>query len=252
MIPALSRINNRLRRDSCRWFGRRNVAIRCAEPVISFTFDDFPHSALTAGGKALEQHGLAGTYYVSLGLMGKDTPTGRIFAEEDLADLVSRGHELGCHTYAHCDAWDTAPADFERSIVENQQAIAKLLPGLTLHSLSYPISCPRPQTKKLAAKHFACCRGGGQGPNAGTADLNFLNAFFLEQSRNNFEAIKQVINLNRSLSGWLIFATHDVAENPTPFGCTPVFFEEVVRCAVESKTRILPVSQALAVATFAA
>jgi peptidoglycan/xylan/chitin deacetylase (PgdA/CDA1 family) len=248
MIPALSRLKYRLRRDSCRWFGRRNVTLRGSEPIISFTFDDFPRSALSTGGKILEQHGLAGTYYASLGLMGTECPTGRIFEPEDLSELVSRGHELGCHTYSHCHAWETAPADFERSIVENQQAMEKLLPGTELRTLSYPISCARPRTKRLAAKHFGCCRGAGQGPNFGTADLNYLNAFFLEQSRDNFEAIRQVIDLNRNLRGWLIFATHDISNDPTPFGCKPAFFEAVVECAARSGARVLSVSNAYAAA----
>lgn len=50
---------------------------------------------------------------------------------------------------------------------------------------------------------------------------------------------------NRDACGWLVFATHDVCESPTPFGCKPAFFEEVVRFAAESGARILPLGQAL-------
>jgi peptidoglycan/xylan/chitin deacetylase (PgdA/CDA1 family) len=32
-------------------------------PVISFTFDDFPRSALVKAGAILRERGLAGTYY---------------------------------------------------------------------------------------------------------------------------------------------------------------------------------------------
>jgi peptidoglycan/xylan/chitin deacetylase (PgdA/CDA1 family) len=48
--------------------------MRNREPMISFTFDDFPRSALHVAGRILEDHGIAGTYYVSLGLMGTLTP----------------------------------------------------------------------------------------------------------------------------------------------------------------------------------
>ena len=91
-------------------------------PVISFTFDDFPRSALLNGGRILHDRGLAGTYYASLGLMGRTAPTGEIFKREDLEELIRQGHELGCHTFDHCDSWETAPAEFEASILRNRDA----------------------------------------------------------------------------------------------------------------------------------
>ena len=53
-------------------------------PVISFTFDDFPRSALLNAGAILRERGLAGTYYASFGLMGTKAPTGEMFEREDL------------------------------------------------------------------------------------------------------------------------------------------------------------------------
>jgi len=100
-------------------------------------------------------------------------------------------------------------------------------------------------TKAKIAKYFQCCRGGGQTVNVGTADLNQLSAYFLEQSRHNIQAIKDLIDHNRRVRGWLIFATHDVSDNPTPYGCTPELFENVVQYAVSSGARILPVIRAL-------
>ena len=40
------------------------------EPVVSFTFDDFPRSALTVGGRVLRAHGWAGTYFTA-GVSGR-------------------------------------------------------------------------------------------------------------------------------------------------------------------------------------
>ena len=90
-------------------------------PVISFTFDDFPRSALMNAGAILRERGLAGTYYASFGLMGRTAPTGEIFTREDLDELIRQGHELACHTFDHCDSWETAPAEFEASILRNQR-----------------------------------------------------------------------------------------------------------------------------------
>lgn len=248
-LSGWNRIRYRLRRDLCKWLGRRRVRIKNSTPLVSFTFDDFPGSALQAGGGILRQHGLSGTYYASLGLMGSETPTGRIFEAGDLEGLIARGHELGCHTYSHCHAWETPPDVFEQSLIENQRALDRLLPGAVFRTMSYPISCARPQTKRRSQEHFACCRGAGQTFNAGNTDLNYLNAFFLEQSRDDFGAIQRVIDGNALAGGWLIFATHDICRNPTPFGCSPVFFDQVVRYAVRSGATILPVFQACQLAT---
>jgi hypothetical protein len=74
-----------------------------------------------------------------------------------------------------------------------------------------------------------------------------LCAFFLEQSRENPEAVKRLIHQNAQARGWLIFATHDVCDTPSRFGCTPSFFEQVVQWSLESGARILPVVEALKV-----
>jgi peptidoglycan/xylan/chitin deacetylase (PgdA/CDA1 family) len=224
---------------------RRPFLIRTAQPLISFTFDDFPRSALLAGGAILNRFGLVGTYYASLGLLGTETASGPIFVADDLKMLLDRGHELGCHTFAHCNSWDTDGTEFENSVFENRAALRRLLPGAEFKSFSYPISLPRPLTKAKVANHFLCCRGGGQTLNAGTADLNQLAAYFLEKSRNQIQEVKDLIDRNRQVSGWLIFATHDIADQPTPFGCPPEFFRQVVQYAVNSGARVLPVVKAL-------
>jgi glycosyltransferase involved in cell wall biosynthesis len=225
----------------------RPFLIQSKRPLISFSFDDFPRSALLAGGGILNRLGLAGTYYASLGLMGKETPSGQIFSSGDLATLFDQGHELGCHTFQHCDSWDTDTKTFEASIVENARALSELYPGVEFETFAYPISLPRPLTKQRVGNYFLSCRGGGQTANIGRADLNQLSAYFLEQSLNDIQAIKDVIDHNRRACGWLIFATHDISDTHTRFGCPPGFFEDVVRYAISSGARILPVVKALEV-----
>jgi peptidoglycan/xylan/chitin deacetylase (PgdA/CDA1 family) len=240
----VTRAQGRYQRASARFLRRRPFTISTQRPIISFTFDDFPRSAMLTGGAILHAHGLAGTYYASLGLMGKEAPTGQIFLPGDLKVLLEQGHELGCHTFGHCHAWDTKPRAFEDAIVQNRQALSELVPGSRFKTLSYPVAVPRPQTKQRASKYFACCRCGGQTFNIGTVDLNYLSAYFLEKSRDAPDLVRQVIDQNQQAPGWLIFATHDICENPTPWGCTPQFFAEIVQYAVDSGARILPVFKA--------
>ena len=243
--PPWSRARGYYRRTAASWVFRRPFAIRTQLPLISFTFDDFPQSALLVGGAILNRFGLAGTYYASLGLVGTDTPSGRIFVPSDLPALLEHGHELGCHTFSHCHSGRTKVSVFLDSIIQNQLALSELLPGAFFRTLSYPISPPQARTKQKVAGHFMCCRGGGQTFNAGTADLNYLSAYFLEKSRGNIQAVRDVVDVNRDARGWLILATHDISPTPSPFGCTPDFFEDVVRYAVSSGARILPVIGAL-------
>jgi peptidoglycan/xylan/chitin deacetylase (PgdA/CDA1 family) len=224
---------------------RRPFKLFSKVPIISFTFDDFPRSALSIGGSILERAGFAGTFYASLGLMGKEAPVGTIFSPGDLQAVPGKGHELGCHTFAHCHSWETSPAAYEQSIIENQKALQELLPGTSFQTFSYPISPPRPRTKQKISRHFICCRGGGQTFNAGITDLNYLKSFFLEQAKGNSQAVKSVIDENTRARGWLIFSTHDVCDQPSLFGCTQRFFEEVVQYAADSGSQILPVARAL-------
>lgn len=234
-----------LKQAACVLF-RKPLSVKSALPLVSFTFDDFPRSAFLEAAPILGRYGLLGTYYVSLGLMGKQSPLGAMFRAEDLKELLRLGHELGCHTFSHCHSWNTAPEVYEGAILKNQQALQALLPGLSFQTFAYPISSPRPGVKKVASKHFLCCRGGGRRPiNAGEVDLNLLSVRFLEKSRLDAGALKAVIEQNAQARGWLIFATHDVCDQPSPFGCTPEFFEQALRWALESGARILPVVEAL-------
>lgn len=223
---------------------KRSLDMRSTDPFISFTFDDFPRSALLTGGPILKAYGIAGTYYASLGLMRRHTAVGEIFFPEDLKDLLAQGHELGCHTYAHLHPWETKPNIFEESIIQNKRALGELLPGVDFKTFSYPFQYPRPKTKRRVAKHFVCCRRGGQRFNAGIIDLNLLDGYFLERSRETPLSVKSLIDQNRRAKGWLIFATHDICDSPTRYGCTPFFFEQIVRYSVDSGARILPVFKA--------
>jgi peptidoglycan/xylan/chitin deacetylase (PgdA/CDA1 family) len=224
--------------------GRRQATIAPKYPIVSFTFDDFPRSALYTGGAILKRYGATGTYFASFGLMGKQAPTGTMFLEEDLTKLFEDGHELGCHTFAHCHPWETKPALFEESVVQNQRALSELRSGTVFRTMSYPLTVPSPETKRRTGRHFTCCRGRGQTFNLGTVDLNCLSSHFLERKLGGPEEALKIIEENRAARGWLIFSTHDISDDPTPWGWTPGYFEDVVRRAVNSGARIMTVAGA--------
>jgi peptidoglycan/xylan/chitin deacetylase (PgdA/CDA1 family) len=240
-----SRIQGRCLRAVGELLFRRPLRMHNTVPYISFTFDDFPRTALHAGGNILGQFGLRGTYYASFGLMGKEAPTGMIFVPDDIKELLVQRHELGCHTFAHLNPWETTPRAFEDSIIKNKRALDELVPGAAFKSHSYPLVGPRPDTKQRAGRYFACCRGGGQTFNIGTVDLNYLKSFFIEHSISNPDFAKEIIDQNSRALGWLIFTTHDIDEIPTRYGCTPSFFKDIVKYSLASGARVLPVTEAL-------
>ena len=212
-------------------------------PIISFTFDDFPRTAYHIGGDILRTHGVRGTYYAALGLVGTLEPVGEISSREDLMNVVADGHELGCHTFGHCHSWDTAPAAFERSIVDNARRLSEWLPKASFKTFAYPLSGPRPNTKRRAATHFSCCRAGGQIYNAAEVDRGLVSAYFLEQAKDP-DSVKRMIDRNSDACGWLIFATHDVCETASRWGCSPGFLEDIVHYASGSGAAVLPVGEA--------
>lgn len=234
-----------VRRNSGRMLFRKLQSVHPQVPLISFTFDDFPRSALLNGGEILHSFRVTGTYYTALGLLGMDSPSGRICVLEDLENALDAGHELGCHTYSHCDSWNSDPKEYEQAILQNRRVLRELIPGARFESFSFPLSSPRPTVKRAASRHFLCCRGGGQTLNADSADLNQLSAFFLEKARDNIQAVRSIIDRNKDARGWLIFVTHDVSSDPSPYGCSREFFRDVVQYAVDSGARILPVIGAL-------
>lgn len=161
---------------------------------------------------------------------------------EVLGNVLSDGHELGCHTYNHPDAWQTGPDLFESSIIENQRALWSIFPGRNFKTFAYPLGNATPRTKRIAGRYFVCSRGGRQTINEGRMDLNNLNGYFLDRRlEESPSSIQTIIDRTCHARGWLIFVTHDVDDDPSPYGCTPDFFEGVVRYAISSGAVILPV-----------
>lgn len=240
-----AQVRSKFHRTCAEHLYRRPLAIHTPRPIISFTFDDFPASALAVGGRILRNFGATGTYYVSLGLAGQIEDTGTMYTLDTLASLHRDGHELGCHTWGHLDSMSTPTSQFLASVDENQRALSGILNGLQFRSFSFPKSAPRAFTKQGVGRKFECCRGGGQTFNTGAADRNYLRAFFIEQAGGDFASIRNVVDRNADAQGWLIFATHDIAPDHTRFGCTPELFEQTVRYAVSSGATILPVAAAL-------
>lgn len=241
----LIRAVSKYRRTAAEYLSCRMVPVKITTPIISFSFDDAPRTAYTHGGEILKSYRADATYYVSLGMLESDSPSGPIASLDDLQRAVKEGHELGCHTFDHKNPWETKPELFVQSVFKNRQALSEIFRELAFTTFAYPICGPRPATKRRIGKLFRCCRGGGQTFNARTTDLNFLKAFFLDvRNGDTIDTVKKLVDENTESRGWLIFATHDIDDNPSRYGCSKKFLGEVVAHAASSGSLLLPVGKA--------
>jgi len=239
------RLRNKYRRHAIGRWERRDFTLTAPVASVSFTFDDFPLSALTEGGRILLDYDVRGTYFVSMQLAGQRSVSGPIASRSEIAIALRDGHELGCHTFEHLDGSKVSADAFERSIETNRLALSEFVPDGRVATFAYPLEGPNLGTKRVAGQRFLACRGGGQSFNAGTVDLNLVKAYFLDRkNRHDLPSVRGLIERNAASRGWLIFATHDVRSEPSDYGCEPGYFADVVRWSVESGARVLPMAQA--------
>lgn len=218
---------------------RHVVPFHLDSPIVSFTFDDFPRSALDVGGRILENEGISGTFYTAFGLADTNTDVGPIGSLHELAACMDRGHEIACHTYDHLDCRRASAREVNESIVRNQ-AVARNL-GLPLfRHFAFPFGYFGIAGKKTAMRHYASARTTMWGLNSDNIDLGLLKGVPI-YSRYETLRLEHYLDELQCRRGWLIFYTHDVSARPSPYGCTPEKLRLVVRRAKEIGASILPV-----------
>ncbi len=244
-LPLRYKLENRLSRVvPFRPFSRRGRT-----PVVTFTFDDFPRSALHAGGPILEAAGAVGTYYVCGGLTGsRDASGAELHTKDDLKDLVAAGHDLACHTFSHRACWDVSAQSLRDELARNKAFLDDLLGDVYLASFAYPFGIGGFTAKRVMAEHFPAARSTDPGMEIGWMDLAQLNAERLYTSTQTENSVRALIRDAVEKRAWLIFYTHDVTEDPSPYGCTPALMQAAVSAAEEAGCRILSMRNALAAA----
>jgi peptidoglycan/xylan/chitin deacetylase (PgdA/CDA1 family) len=210
---------------------------------VSFSFDDFPRTALTVGGKILKGVGARATYYTAVGLMDSVNELGPQFRRDDLHALLQEGHELGNHTFSHVSARATSLADYCEEVTRGNQALTEVLGIIASRNFSYPFGEVTFRVKKRVGQNIPSCRGIFRGLNGPAVDLNLLYANSLYGGTEQLAAAKALIDENTRRKTWLIFYTHDVQPHPSPYGCTPALLEEIVNAVQRSGARIVTVSE---------
>jgi len=215
-----------------------------ARPIISFTFDDFPRSALAIAGFMLLDNGVHGTYYVSMGLMGQESGLGDMFNGDDLQMLIADGHELACHTFSHLYCPRATTGDIQQDCGRNQCAVEDAIGGYRLRNFAFPSGGITWPAKSILKSLYNSCRTVESGINHNPIDLCFLRANPLYSSRPISETYR-LIEQNREQPGWLLLYTHDVREDHSDVGCTPMYFRNILHAAVASGASIMTVAEAV-------
>ena len=218
--------------------------------VISFTFDDCPRTSLSVGGKILARHDCAGTFYIAGGLTDAHENDVACHSLDDLRGALRDGHELASHGFAHARYSRLgrigAIDDIDRNtkFFEDRIGIAK-----PAH-FSYPFGERSVAVKRLLGKRFVTARGIRGGVNRRVADLSDLRANALYSRTTDEAKVGALIQSVSTRSGWLIFYTHDVSPDPSPYGTTLELLDYAVRTAVESGCRVLPIRNAIGAVSY--
>lgn len=235
-------LRGKLRRRLARLRRRRGLAGRPARPIVSFTFDDIPESAAAAGAAALEARGFRGAFYISAGLLGREGPMGRYAAALDVQRLAREGHEIGCHTFSHLECGPAAPDRIAREIEINASALAELCGPL--ETFAYPFGDVSPAAKAELASRFRLLRALHPGLVRRGTDLNQAPAVTVAGAEGEARAALWIERAARRCA-WLILCLHDVAPEPSPWGCTPDTLARLIGQAEALGCEILPPAQAL-------
>lgn len=238
-----------LRDRAQRWLAlrtnRRLLNLQKDTGVISFSFDDAPKSACHRGAAILEKHHCLGTWYVAGALTDTLDQGHMSHSVQDIQNLREKGHHVGCHTFSHiaCSGLDHNQLnnEFQRNDAFLNQC------GLSERPLhfSFPLGAFDLKSKTIAGQRFASCRITGGGIQTGFADLNALKTERLYEKDMPLDTLRQLVQTNAEKKGWLIFYSHDVANTPSPWGCTPELLENAVQLALASGCKVLPVDQAI-------
>jgi peptidoglycan/xylan/chitin deacetylase (PgdA/CDA1 family) len=236
-----ARVDNRLARQ----FRTRLHRLPAGQPMVSFTFDDIPDSAAEVGAPLVEAHGGRATFYVSGGLLQRWSGHWRGSDEAGITALHARGHEIACHTFSHPRLTDIDPATLRAEIAENCRYLTGLDASIKLEDFAYPYGLASLSHKELLADTFRSSRGILPGVNRDIVDLQVLRATPLVCQHIDRDGVDRAFDDLMASGGWLIFYSHDVAESPSPYGCTADLLQHALQAASRRKLPIVTVAAAL-------
>jgi peptidoglycan/xylan/chitin deacetylase (PgdA/CDA1 family) len=247
----MSRLMEQLNRQFTQRLPLKPARSKLQAPLASITFDDFAKSSWTRGGEILRRRDVKGTYYVAGGFSGRTADDGvDYFTDSDLVEVAAAGHEIGCHTFSHQIGQTVGSRALMDDVERNAAYVQDVLGDYVMSSFAYPYGEASPRTKLLFGDRFPNSRGIKKGVNRGIIDLSQLKAIGIEKWWWTPEYIQAAVDRAKAENAWLIFFTHDISDEPSPFGATPQMLEHALDALKAAEIETLPVKHALARAMF--
>lgn len=209
-----------------------------ARPLLTISFDDAPISAAREGAGILSRYRAKGTYFISAGLSGQESHLGLYTTPDDIRALAAAGHEIACHTFTHLDCGRASAADITANLTQNQDALQAMgvAPSQTF---AYPYGDVSPAAKTVLTGRYMASRALHHGLITTGTDLNQAPAVGIEGEDGEQIALDWLQRAQATSGSWLVLYTHDVRDNASAFGCTPVALERILASAIESGFEIV-------------
>jgi peptidoglycan/xylan/chitin deacetylase (PgdA/CDA1 family) len=239
----------RLSRMLARRLPVKTAPARAVRAVASVTFDDFPKSAWDVGGPLMARYGARGTYYTAGTFAGRTVDGIAYYDGDDLNALRAAGHEIGCHGFGHQPVPSLSTAALRADVARNTQFLRPFNGGQAPVSYAFPFGETTMRTKLFYGRRFGTARGVHPAVNSGTLDLAQLSTIGIETYTWNEDRMTRAIAEAKAARGLIVFHTHDVSETPSPYGCTPAMLESVLKALTDAGIPVLPMREAVRVAT---
>jgi hypothetical protein len=111
-------------------------------------------------------------------------------------------------------------------------------------SFAYPHGHASIAAKNLIGRRFPVARGIWFGVNKRRVDFAQLRAVSLEQSFEHRTEVMTALDDAMASNGWILFFTHDVSDNPSPYGCRPDDLARIIEAVLDRGIEILPMKAA--------
>jgi len=236
-------IKAKVTRKLARFQARRVLPINIDRPIVSFSFDDCPKSVINNALKPLENEGWQATIYIAAGLCDTTNHLGLHMSLGDVKAVHASGHEIGDHTYSHCNGSALPLANVLADIVKNQNT----LNGLNIpasQTFAYPYGELTPALKKALGTRFNGSRGIHSHTHETSVDLNQIGSNRLYHGADFNTLLSQIAEL-ADHPGWMTIFTHDVRDNPSDFGCTPSQMKTVIKAVKDSGADVITIADTI-------
>jgi peptidoglycan/xylan/chitin deacetylase (PgdA/CDA1 family) len=248
--PFRKRFSTSLGRKLTRFLAKqeksRSVSMATPRPMASFTFDDVPASAHINGARVLDSHGVKGTFYIASGTCGTEDTHWQVISEAQVADLHTRGHEIGCHTFSHVNVHTLSVRELAFECDRNATNLMRICgPSIRLPSFCYPFGDLGYVQKRYLQERFVSCRSIYEGLNIQSVDLGMVLVVECYDATLTPEKLAATLAEAKRTNAWIVFYTHDVTDDPTYMGCSPALLSRTVAALIEAGIEITPMSSAV-------